>query len=92
MKARLNGTLGTHMHAKSNRGPPSFSEKNTRDIARKAIQSVVDTRQQNNAGGDIQDGVLVAMRMMKEQESGPQQKPFSNVTKEKLMGLCKYKI
>ena len=28
------------------------------------------------------------MRMMKEQESEPGHKPFSDVTKEKLMGLC----
>ena len=59
-----------------------------RNIACEAIQSVVDNRQQNNAGGDFQDGVLTAMRMMKGQESDPQNKPFSNVTKGKLMGLC----
>ena len=87
-KARLNGTLGTHVQAKPKGGQPSFSEQNTRDIAREEIQSVVDTRQQSNTGGDFQDGVLTAMRMTKEQESDPQHRPFSNVTKGKLMGLC----
>ena len=86
--ARLNDTLGAHVQAKTKGGPPLFSEQNMRDIARDAIQSVVDTRQQNNAGDDFQDGVLTAMRIMKEQESDPQHNPFSNVTKGKLMGLC----
>ena len=48
---------------------------------------MVDTRP-SNAGRNLQDGVLTAMRMMKEQESDPSHKPFSNVTKVKLMGLC----
>ena len=48
---------------------------------------MVDARP-NNAGGNFQDGVLTAMRMMKEQESEPSHKPFSNVTKGKVMGLC----
>ena len=39
-------------------------------------------------GGDFQDGIYTAMRMMKDQESDPSHKPFSNVTKGKLMGLC----
>ena len=88
MKARLNGTLGTHVQAKPEGGPPSFSEQHVRDIACEAIQPVVDTRQQNNAGGDFQDGVLTAMRTMKEKKSDPQHKPFSNATEGKLMGLC----
>ena len=58
-----------------------------RDIAKGAIQSMVDAGP-NNAGGNFQDGVLTAMRMMKEQESEPSHKPFSNVTKGKVMGLC----
>ena len=48
---------------------------------------MVDARP-NNTGGNFQDGVLTAMGMIKEQESEPSHKPFSNVTKGKLMGLC----
>ena len=68
-------------------GPPLFTEKRVRDISQGAIQSMVDTRP-TNAGGNFQDGVLTVMRMMKEQESEPGHKPFSNVRKGKLMGLC----
>ena len=88
MKARLNDTLGMHLQEKPKGSPPSFTKQNVRDIAQEAIQSMVDTSQQNNAGGNFQDGVLTAMCMMKEQESDPHHKPFSNVTKGKLMGLC----
>ena len=87
MRARLNGTLGMHVQKKPEGGPPSFTEQRVRDIAQGAIQSMVDTRP-NNAGGNFQDRVLTAMRMMKEQESEPGHKLFSNVTKGKLMGLC----
>ena len=48
---------------------------------------MVNTRQ-NNAGGNFQDGVLTAMCMTKEQKPDPNHKPFSNVTKGKLIGLC----
>ena len=87
MRAMLNGTLGMHVQEKPKGGPPSFTEQNVRDIAQGAIQSMVDTRP-NNAGVNFQDGVLAAMRMMKEQELDPNHKPFSNVAKGKLMGLC----
>ena len=86
MRARLNGTLGMHVQEKPKGGPPSFTEQNVRDTAKGAIQSMVDTRP-SNAGRNLQDGVLTAMRMMKEQESDPSHKPFLNVTKGKLMGL-----
>ena len=59
-----------------------------RDIARGAIQSMLDTRQKNTAGGNFQDGVLTAILMMKEQESDLHHKPLSNIKKGKLMGLC----
>ena len=55
-----------HVQEKLKGGAPSFTERNVRDIVREAIQSVVDTRQQNRAGGDFQDGILTAMRMMRE--------------------------
>ena len=62
-------------------------EQRVRDIAQGAIQLMMDTRPPS-AGGNFQDGVLVAMRMMKDQESESGHTPFSNVTKRKLMGLC----
>ena len=90
LKNRLVGTLGAHVQPQPTGKPPTFSEQNVRDIAREAVQSVADARSphQNNAGGDFQEGILTAMRMLKEQESDPNHKPFSNVTKGKLMGMC----
>ena len=89
MKARLNGTLGMPVQEKHKGGPPSFTKQNVRDIVREAIQSVVDTRQQNTAGGNFQDGVHTHNHAYDERTRvGPRRKPFSNVTKEKLMGLC----
>ena len=88
MKNRLVGTLGMHIQEKPKGGPPSFTEQNVRDIAREAVQSVADARQQSNAGGDFQDGILTAMRMMNNQKSEPHHKLLSNVTKGKSMRLC----
>ena len=61
-----------------------------RDISRKAVQSAVSTTSTNqgNARGDYQDGIYTAIQMMRDQESDPNHKPFSNMTKGKLMGLC----
>ena len=61
-----------------------------RDIACEAAQSAVNAAptNQQNTGGYFQDGIYTAMRMIKKQESDPNHKPFSNVTKGKLMGLC----
>ena len=74
------------MQEKLREGPSSFSEQNVRDNARTAVQLVVDAWQHSNTGGEFQDGILTVMRMMKKQESDPHHKPFSNVTKGKLIG------
>ena len=49
MRARLNDTQGMHVQKKPKRGPPSFTKQNLRDIAKRAIQSMVESRP-NNAG------------------------------------------
>ena len=48
---------GNARAGKTKGGPPAFTKQNVRDIARGAIQSMVDTRQQNTAEGIFQDGV-----------------------------------
>ena len=50
MRARLNGTLGMHVQKRPKGGPPSLTEQDVRDIAKGAIQSMIDARP-NNAGG-----------------------------------------